>query len=230
LSVVVACRDDAATAARAIRHAARAAARTSQDYELLLIDDASSDATAEVVARFARPVGRARALLHADRRGGGTTLRTGLAASSMPWVLLLDATDELDLDRLEDFLPLAADHDVLLGWRVMRRGPATTRLNGAAWNALVRRVVGLPVRDVDCPLKLVRRELLDRLELRSPGAVFGAELVASARALSARVTDVPVHQRGELAAPGKSGPSPPLTPGTLLALARLRRSSRKRPP
>jgi hypothetical protein len=228
LSVVVACRDDAATAARAINSAARAAARTSLDYEILLVDDSSSDATADVLAGFARQGGRGRALLHADRRGSGASLRTGLSASSMPWVLLIDATDELDLEVLEDFLPLAPGHDLLLGWRVMRRGPATTRLNSAVWNALVSRVLGVSVRDVDCPLKLVRRDLLDRLELRAPGAAFGAELVAGARALGARVTEVPVRQRAELTAPGKSGASPHLGPRTLLALARLRRSGPKR--
>ena len=227
LSVVVACRDDAATSARAITGAARVAARMSRDYELLMIDDSSSDETAAVLAGFARPGGRGRALLHAHRRGSGAALRTGLAASSMPWVLLIDATDELDLDVLEDFLPLAPNHDLLLGWRVMRRGPVATRLNAAAWNLVVRRFLGLPVRDVDCPMKLVRRDLLDRLDLRSPGLAFGAELVAGARALGARVTDVPVRQRADLKAPGKSGSSPHLNPRTLFALARLRRSARK---
>ena len=132
LSVVVACRDDAATAARAITSAARAAARTSLDYEILLIDDSSSDATADVLAGFARPGGRVRALIHARRRGSGAALRTGLAASSMPWILLLDATDELDLDVLGDFAPLAASHDLLLGWRghAPRAGRDPTELSG----------------------------------------------------------------------------------------------------
>jgi glycosyltransferase involved in cell wall biosynthesis len=223
LSIVVVCHDDAATAASAIARAARVASRISHDYELLLIDDSSSDATAETLVTFALPGGRARPIIHADTRGSGTALSTGLAASSMPWVLLVDATDELDLDALEDFVPLAAEHDLLLGWRVMRSGPVASRLNAAAWNALVRWALGASVRDVDCPLKLVRRDLAERLELRSTGLVFGAELVARARAMHARVSEVPVRQRAEMTAPGKSGASPRLGPRTLLALARLRR-------
>ena len=92
----------------------------------------------------------------------------------------------------------------------------------------MRRQLGLSVRDVDCPLKLMRRELVERLDLHSTGLMFGAEIVAGARAVNARVTEVPVRQRAELAAPGKSGASPHLDPRTMFGLARLRRHASSR--
>jgi hypothetical protein len=162
-------------------------------------------------------------LLHAGRRGSEAAVRTGIAASSMPWVLLIDATDELDLDGLDDFLPLAPRHDLLIGWRVMRDGPAATRANAAVWNWLLRRQLGISVRDVDCPMKLGRRELLQRLELAAREPMVGTELVAEACALGARVTEVSVHQRPEVAKPGKRGTSPRPGPRTLARLARLPR-------
>jgi hypothetical protein len=222
LSIVITSRDDEATAVAAVSAAAAIAARTSRDYEILAVDDASSDATAAVIARIARPGGRLRLLLHSQARGPGAAQRSGIACASMPWVLLLDASDELDLEALEDFLPLAPDHDLLLGWRVMRRGPVAARANSAAWSVVVRRTLGLAVHDLDCPLKLARRDLLARLDLGAAGATIGTELVARARASDARLAEIPVHQRPGLPGSGKSGQSPRLGATSLVQLARLR--------
>jgi glycosyl transferase family 2 len=223
LSIVVLCRDDAATAAGAIAAAAQAAGRTSLDYEIVAVDDGSSDETAEIIAAFGRVGGRVRLLLHPSARGAGAALRSGIAASSMPWVLLIDASDDLDLGGLEDFLPLAPSHDLLLGWRVMRRGPPGTRVNAAVWNRLVRRSLGVSVRDVDCPVKLVRRDMLEQAELRANDRVIAAELVAEAKRLDARVAEVHLYRRPASAPGAESGPSPRLGVRSLVALARLRR-------
>lgn len=227
LSIVVVTRDDAATAASALPSAARAAARTSHDYEIVAVDDGSSDETAAVIARFCRPGGRVRLLVHSQPLGPGAALRAGVAASSMPWILLIDASDELDLAGLEDFLPLAFEHDLLLGWRVMRRGPPAVRAGAAIWNRLVSRALGVSVRDVDCPAKLVKRDFLERARLVSTGRTIGAELLVEAERLDASVAEVHVHQRIEPVSGEKSGPSPRPGIRTLLALAQLRRRLRK---
>jgi hypothetical protein len=223
LSIVMTCHDDEATAGAAVIHAARIAARTSHRYEIVVVDDASSDATPEVIAGLARPGSPLRAVFHPHGRGSDAAQRSGIAACSMPWVLLMDATDELDLNGLEDFLPLASRNDLLIGWRVMRRGPVAVRANAAAWNWLVRHTLGLAVWDIDCPLKLVRRDLLERLDVGAAGTTSGAEIVVRAQALNARVAEVNVRQRAGLPGSGKSGASPHPSPSTLLALARLRR-------
>ena len=95
----------------------------------------------------------------------------------MPWVLLTDADLQFDLSELEDFLPLAADADLVVGWRILRRDPLNRRMNAAAWNWLVRRMFQLPVKDVDCAFKLVRRDLVQSFPLRRRGAMISTELV-----------------------------------------------------
>src|SRR5262249_52423572 len=123
LSIVLVSRDDATTAASALTSAARATAAAGVDYEIVAVADRSSDETAESIARFCRPGGRVRLLVHPEPRGARAALRAGIEASSMPWVLLIDASSELDMRALVDFLPLAAGHDLVLGWRPMRGAP-----------------------------------------------------------------------------------------------------------
>lgn len=207
VSIVMACRNDATTVAAAIRNAAAAAALISRKHEIIVVDDASTDLTADRAAAIAAADGRVQLLLHPHERGPAEALRTGIAAAHQPWVVLTDASFELDLCQLEDFRSLTPDHDLLLGWRVMRRGPAGARLNAAVWNRLVSRRVGIPVRDVDCPLKLVRHGLLGQMRLVTHGPMLGAELLSRARDRDARVTEVAVRQRRDVTGAG-SGASP----------------------
>ncbi len=228
LSIVMACRDDAATVAAAIRNAADAASRVSYRHEILVVDDGSTDLSAERAAPFVTGDGHVQLLLHPHPRGSGEALRAGIAVARNPWVVLTDAAFELDLCQLEDFLALAPDHDLLIGWRVLRRAPVRARLRAAVWSGLVSRRLGVPVRDVDCPLKLVRRDLLERVTLTRRGSTLGAELLARACAQGARVTEVAVRQRPDVPAAAVTSIGPHLGARNLGALAAMSRPRQRR--
>lgn len=222
LSVVLPCLDEAANVADAIRAAARAAAATSYDYEIIVVDDGSRDATAAIASRFARSDRRVRLVMHTHRRGYGEALRSGISAAGMPWVLLTDANLQFDLGKLDRFLPLARSAELVVGWRIMRRDRLRRRLGSVVWNWLVRRLFAVQVRDVDCALKLVRRDLLERCELTSRGAMTSTELVVKCGARGARIAEVGVHHRPRVTGTATGG-RPRITAravGELLALRR----------
>src|SRR4051794_36010613 len=193
LSVVLPCFNEEHNVEDAIRVAAVAAAGVSQDYEIIVVDDGSTDETAAAAAEFVGAGSRVRLLVHADNRGYGAAVRTGIEAASMPWVLLTDADLQFDLQELQDFVRLSGSADLIAGRRVLRSDSLGRRLNGAAWSWLVRRMFGLPVRDVDCAFKLVRRDILDQLTLTSAGAMISAELLVKSRAAGARIVEVGVR-------------------------------------
>jgi glycosyltransferase involved in cell wall biosynthesis len=199
VTIVLPCFDEEANVADAIRAAASAAARTSEDYEILVVDDGSTDATAEIATRFIDGSRRVRLLIHPHNRGYGAALRTGLAAARMPWVLFTDADLQFDLRDLEDFAMLAGSADVVAGRRVLRRDPLRRRVTGAAWSWLMRTLFDLPVRDVDCAFKLVRRDLLHGIELSANGALISAELLVACRAQGARIVEHGVRHRPRVA-------------------------------
>jgi glycosyltransferase involved in cell wall biosynthesis len=195
LSIVLPCSDAEAGVAGAIRAAAAAAAQSSADYEIVVVDDSSSDATARTAAQFVDGALRVRLLLHAHPRGRGAAVRTGLVAARMPWVLLASAAEELDAADMAEFAALTRSADVVVGRRVQRTGGRAGRIGGAAWNRLMRALFDLPVHDVDSAFMLIRRELLDGIELRASGALIGAELLVRCRAQGARIAEHPVRPR-----------------------------------
>jgi hypothetical protein len=146
----------------------------------------------------------------------------------MPWVLLTDADLQFDLRELEAFVPLAREAGLVAGWRIARQDPRHRRLNAAAWNWLVRRRFDLPVRDVDCAFKLVRRDLLEEIPLTSGGAMISTELVARIVAAGAVVREVGVHHRPRVAGE-QSGANPLVVLRAFRELARLQGELRRLP-
>jgi glycosyltransferase involved in cell wall biosynthesis len=195
LSVVLPCSGAQAGVDEAIRATAAAAARSSVHYEIFVVDDGGGDETARAAAPFvdgARPV---RLLVHPHPRGYGAAVRTGLDAARMPWVLLGSPAEDLTALDLGDLAALSRAADVVAGRRTHRSDPPVARLLDAAWNRLLRVLFDLPVHDVACPFKLIRRDLLEGLELRSNGALIAAELLVRCRAEGARIAEHPIRHR-----------------------------------
>lgn len=200
LTVVLPCFEAEPHVRRAVGEAAVAGARFAERYEVVVVDDGSRDRTREIAVALEHEDPHVRVVLHESRLGRGAALRTGIAVATQPWILLVDADLAFDLDQLEQFVPLTADRDLLLGWRVLRTDPVRTRLAAWGWNRLVDAVFALDARDIDCPFKLVRRELVKDLPLNATSAMFDAELVVRCRAQGARMGQVGVHERPRPAA------------------------------
>ncbi len=225
VSVVLPCLNEEENVADAIRYALSAAERCATYCEVIVVDDGSTDETARIAAAFVEADSRVRLRVHARNRGYGDAVRTGIDAAGMDWVLLTDADLQFDLRELEDFLPSAARADLVVGWRVLRQDPVNRRVNAAGWNWLVRRMFQLPVRDVDCAFKLVRRDLLQRCALTSSGAMISTELLVRSLAAGARLHELPVRHRARVAGE-QSGASPRVVAQAFGELLRLRRSLR----
>ncbi|HXE44244.1 MAG TPA: glycosyltransferase family 2 protein [Conexibacter sp.] len=228
LSIVLPCFNEQDNVADAIRYATAAASAVAEDYEVIVVNDGSTDATAERAAAFAAADRRVRLVVHAVNRGYGDALRSGLDAARMPWVFLTDADLQFDLRELERFLPLVADADVLVGRRAQRRDPLLRRANAGAWNWLVRRLFALPIRDVDCAFKLIRAELLDGLELKAHGAMISTELVVRLLARGARLQERDVEHRPRVAGE-QSGANPRVVLRAFRELVLLRGELRRHP-
>jgi glycosyltransferase involved in cell wall biosynthesis len=199
VSVVLPCFNEEANIAEAIRNATAAAAMSSEAYEIIVVDDGSTDATARIASQSIEADPHVRLIVHTRNRGYGDALRSGIDAARMDWVLLSDADLQFDLRELADFVPVTGSADAIWGQRILRQDRVSRRAFSSAWNWLMRALFGLPVRDVDCAFKLIRRDLLQRFALQTGGAMISTELLVRCRAEGARVVEVGVHHHPRVA-------------------------------
>lgn len=228
ISIVLPCFDEEANVAASIVAASRAGARVALAHEIVVVDDGSHDATAAKAEDLAACDERVRVLRHDRNRGYGAAVRSGIDGARMPWIFLTDADLQFDLDELDAFVPSAADADLVIGWRIARSDPLLRRASAAAWNRLVQHAFGLDVRDVDCAFKLMRREIVARLELTSAGATISTELLVKALANGARVHQLGVHHRPR-AAGRQSGARPRVVARALRELTALHHAATRSP-
>jgi glycosyltransferase involved in cell wall biosynthesis len=193
LSIVLPCYDEEPNVAAAVAEAAAAGSRFATEHDIIVVDDGSRDRTRAIAESIAAVNPRVRVVAHEHNRGYGAAVRSGIAASRSEWVLLTDADLQFDLSELRFLLPLAADNDLVAGYRVDRADPVARRLAAHAWNQLMRRTFRVGVRDVDCAFKLVRGSAVRALDLESDGAMISTELVVRGQLAGWRIAEVGVH-------------------------------------
>jgi glycosyltransferase involved in cell wall biosynthesis len=177
LSIVLPAHNEEGNIAEAVAHASRAAERLCSDHEIIVIDDGSSDRTADIVRELSAEDPRIKLVSHTSNRGYGEALRTGFRSATMDLVFFTDADLQFDVDELEAFLPWIDRVDVVAGYRIERKDRWSRRFTARIWNYLVRVLFYVPVRDIDCAFKLFRRSALLDLDLESVGAMVNTELM-----------------------------------------------------
>jgi glycosyltransferase involved in cell wall biosynthesis len=195
LSVVLPAYNEEANVAATVAEAVAVLRRLGLDYEVIVVDDGSRDATAAIVQRLAAEDPRIRLVQHERNQGYGAALASGFAAARGELIFLTDADKQFDLAEIELLLPHIRHADLVIGHRAPRRDPFVRRLFGWGWNMLVNLVFGYTARDVDCAFKLFRRRVLDDVKVASRGAMFSAELLIRARQAGYVVHEVAVSHR-----------------------------------
>ena len=164
-----------------------------QSYEIIIVNDGSSDATARIADKLAANDTHIRVIHHQQNRGYGSALISGFAAARYDWVVFTDSDGQFDFAEIEKFLPLAVDHDAVLGYRVKRQDHAMRRLNAGAWGSLMKLNFGFQVRDIDCAFKLVRNDSIKSIwPLEASGAFVSTELIVKLKQSGASIAEVGV--------------------------------------
>ncbi|HET6963614.1 MAG TPA: FAD-dependent oxidoreductase [Acidimicrobiales bacterium] len=222
LSIVLPAYDEEDNIVEAVHRAGRVASRLCDDYEIIVVDDGSTDGTARLVRSIAAQDSRVQLVTHDRNRGYGEALRTGFRAARMDLVFFTDADNQFDMHELAKFLPWIDKVDVVAGYRVNRRDTFVRRLFAHMWNVLVRSLFYVPVRDIDCAFKLFRRHVFDSLDLESVGAMVNTELMVKIGRSGAGVVEIGVRHYPRTAGRAR-GAHPRVIARALVELVRMSR-------
>ena len=164
--------------------------------EVLVVDDGSTDRTPELADALAADA-RVR-VHHQENRGYGGALRSGFAGATGELVCFSDGDLQFDLREMSRLLerlhhPTKKRVSAVIGYRIKRRDPPHRIFIAKTYNAIVSVVFGLRVRDIDCAMKLFRREVFDGLPLETDSPFLSAELLIKLRARRERLAQVGVN-------------------------------------
>jgi len=164
--------------------------------EVLVVNDGSTDRTAELADALAAADPRVR-VHHQANRGYGGALRAGFANARGELIGFSDGDLQFDLrefsrllERLDE--PGTRPVDAVIGFRVKRRDPPHRIFIAKTYNAIVSVLFGLRVRDIDCAMKVFRAEVFDGLRLDADSPFLSAELLIKLRARGERIVQVGV--------------------------------------
>jgi glycosyltransferase involved in cell wall biosynthesis len=167
--------------------------KLARSYQIVVVDDGSRDRTGALADQMAAADKHVRAVHHPVNRGYGAAVISGIRACTEPWVVLCDGDGQFEAGDIAKLTAKVPAFDVVVGHRLRRADPLMRRINGKAWTLLMRLVLGIRVRDIDCGLKLFRRDLLEGIDLQAKGAMISAELMAQLVGRGARICEVDVH-------------------------------------
>lgn len=162
-------------------------------YEIVVVDDGSTDGTAGVCRDLQSRAPAVRVVSHGTNRGYGAAVRSGLLAARNDLVVLFPADRQFDPEQIPALVAMSSTFDVVIGRRVDRADPGHRIALGTGWSWLVRRLFGLSVRDVNSGFKVYRRRAIEAEALQSNSALIDAEILVRLSSQRCDITEVPVR-------------------------------------
>ena len=193
ISVFLPCHNEEGNIERVVAALEFELPRIAQRHEIIVVDDGSRDRTGEIADRLVAANPRLKVVHHPLNRGYGAAVISGIRACSQPWTVLCDGDGQFEASDIARLTAKVPEYDVVVGRRMHRADPLMRRVNGKAWTVLMRILLGIRLGDIDCGLKLFRRDLLEGIDLQAKGAMISAELMAQLAGRGARICEVDVH-------------------------------------
>jgi glycosyltransferase involved in cell wall biosynthesis len=195
LSIFFPCYNDGGTIASMVLAARAAAEKITNDFEIIVVDDGSTDFSRELLTRMAQKGSQnsLRLVFHEQNRGYGGALRSGFKHAAKEWIFYTDGDAQYDPRELEILARAAGpDVDIVQGYKIKRHDPLHRIIIGRIYHWMMKLMFGLRVRDVDCDFRLIRRSVFSQIHLTQNSGVICLEMMKKMQHAGCRFSEVPV--------------------------------------
>ncbi len=180
---------------KTVRDAIPIAKKIARKWEIIMVDDGSSDKTLEIAERLAKEDERLRIISHQPNRGYGAALTAGLTNARYKLIVFTDGDGQFDFSEVIKLLDKIDSADMVIGYRQKRRDRKLFKrlllMNLLKVGDLL--LFRFYFRDIDCGFKMFKKEAIEKLTpLRSEGAMITTEILAKARKKKLKIKEVGV--------------------------------------
>ena len=182
-----------------------------EQYELIVVNDGSTDRTAQVVSAFAEKHRQIKLVNHETNRGYGAALQTGFDHCQYEWLFFTDGDLQFDITELAKFLPYTDHYQAVIGCRRQRAEGTVREFNARLFKLYIDVLFRIHVQDIDCAFKLFKTELIKSLDLVSTGAFISAEFLYKLKKQGVEFKQLPVEHY-----PRKHGQPTGANPGVIV--------------
>ncbi len=196
------------------------------NFELVIIDDGSTDSTFSILQRFRNKGFKMKIIRHRYRQGIGLAIKDALLNSQNEWIFMFPGDGQASPLDLLKMLKFTSNYDIIVGVREKRADPRYRYITSDIWKFLIRFFFGISFKDINW-IKLIKREVLQSLDIKSKSAFIDSEILLRAKKKGFRMIEVPVSHRERFG--GKTKCLAPLIAfDALKDMAKLRKEIREK--
>lgn len=194
LSIVFPCLNDAGTIGSLVVLAEDVASRFTEDFEVIVVDDCSTDGSRELLDVLAKENKYLKVLKNEKNLGYGGAISKGLYTATKDYIFYTDGDAQYDVRELAVLLEaMTPETAVVNGYKITRSDPWYRVVLGKLYHIVAHLLFSLPVRDVDCDFRLFKKEVLHSFSLNCTGGVVCVELVKKVEFAGYDILQMPVH-------------------------------------
>lgn len=145
-------------------------------YEVVIVDDASPDKAGEIADQLAREFPQVKVVHHQENRGYGAAVKTGIANTQYDWICMVDGDDEYDILDLKRMLALRQYYGLIIGFRYKKLYSTKRIFISHVYNAVLRSLFDTRFRDISTGIRVFHRSILEHIDLNSNSPFIGAEM------------------------------------------------------
>src|SRR3989338_174176 len=163
-----------------------------ETFEIIVVSDGSTDRTNTIVKKLSNKFKNIHLVLHPKNKGYGSTLRSGFKTAKNDLIFYTDSDNQYNINDLDKLLNLVKKFDIVAGYRVKRKDPLFRIFIASVYNLIIKTLLGLNTKDIDCSFKIYKKEVIKTLKLKSKTGLIDAEILIKAQKKGFKVGQVGV--------------------------------------